>query len=160
MATSLTLPNHIIQFLESGVSITAGSRDARCVPSMARVLACRVDDDGSTVRLWLARNQSEQLRLDCRNNDCIAVVFSQPTTHRTLQVKGNNVAEAPAKTPAATLVDEHRMTFGNELEQVGHNRCFTDALTAVTGELVMVQFTVLELYDQTPGPDAGRKLAG
>lgn len=161
MSMPLTLSDEVIQFMESGVSITAGSRDFRHVPSMARALACRVAEDGSQVDLWLVRSHSEQLRLDCRVSGHVAAVFSQPTTHRTLQVKGDYIGEAQDDGSAPGLVDEHRSRFGDELAQIGFSRNFTDAMVNTCGEpLVVVRFAALELYDQTPGPDAGRKLAG
>jgi len=158
---TLILPMDVIAFLQAGVSITAGSRDARHVPSMARVLACRVADDGATVHVWLVRSQSEQLLLDCHASGQVAAVFSQPTTHRTLQLKGRFIDAAEAEPSALELIDEHRRLFAEELAQIGFGYGFAGAMVDTLGQpLVVIRFSARELYDQTPGPDAGRRLAG
>lgn len=158
---ALKLAEEVIRFVESGVSITAGSRDARCVPSMARVLGCRVADDGCTVQFWMVASQSAQLLLDCRNSNRIAGVFSQPTTHRTLQIKGDDILEVAVEADAQATIAEHIRGFDAEVAPLGFGRAFTQAFFQhQRGDVVAVRFTARELFDQTPGPDAGRKLAG
>jgi hypothetical protein len=157
----LKFDEEMIRFFESGVSITAGSRDARCVPSMARVLGCRVNADAGTLRLLLAASQCAQLLLDCKTSDQLAVVFSQPSTHRTLQVKGDGVAEVPVEPGDGSIIEEHIRGFGEELAPMGFNHGFSRAFFQWReDDVIALQFTARELYDQTPGPDAGRKLAG
>jgi hypothetical protein len=124
---ALKLADDVIRFVESGVSITAGSRDARCVPSMARVLGCRVEPDGSTLQFWMVASQSAQLRLDCRTSDRLVAVFSQPSTHRTLQIKGDSVAEIPVTAADRIVIEEHIRGFGAEVAPMGFGRTFTQA---------------------------------
>lgn len=158
---ALTLDDDVIRFVESGVSITAGSRDARCVPSMARVLGCRVAGDGCTVQFWLVASQSAQLRLDCKASDRLVAVFSQPSTHRTLQIKGDNVSEVAVQPDDHALIEKHISGFGAEVAPMGFGRTFTQAFFHhETKDVIALRFTARELFDQTPGPDAGRKLAG
>lgn len=158
---ALKLAEDVIRFIESGVSITAGSRDARCVPSMARVLGCRVADDGCTVQFWMVASQSAQLLLDCRTSNRMAAVFSQPTTHRTLQIKGDDVVEVAVMADDHAAIAEHMRGFGAEVAPLGFGRAFTQAFFQHhPGDVIAVRFTARELFDQTPGPDAGRKLAG
>lgn len=158
-AVSITLPEHIVAFVESGVSITVGSRDARHVPSIVRALACRVLADRHTVRLWLSHAQSCQLRLDCAASNVITAVFSEVTTHRTWQIKGDDVSQRAPEPGDRALVDAHKAAFGYEVAQVGFDRAFTHNLMH-TGDddLVVVQFRAQSVFDQTPGPNAGQKL--
>jgi hypothetical protein len=61
--------------------------------------------------------------------------------------------------PAAELlarVEEHFAAFADEVEQVGISR--DGARRLLDSELVAVSFSVRELYDQTPGPNAGGRL--
>jgi hypothetical protein len=158
---ALMLADDVIRFVESGVSITAGSRDARCVPSMARVLGCRVAADGCTLQFWMVASQSAQLRLDFKTSDRLVAVFSQPTTHRTLQIKGDNVAETAVTLADHDIIKEHICGFNAEVAPLGFGRVFTQAFFQhAADDVIAVRFTARELFDQTPGPDAGRKLAG
>jgi len=158
---ALTLADDVIRFVESGVSITVGSRDARCVPSMARVLGCRVAADRCTLQFWMVATQSAQLRLDCKTSDRLVAVFSQPTTHRTLQIKGDSVAEIPMTASDGAIIDDHTRDFGAELAPLGFSCVFTHAFFAhEADDVIALSCTAREIFDQTPGPDAGRKLAG
>ncbi len=155
----ILLPASLIAFMQSGVSITVGSRDARHVPSIVRALACRVLEDRQTVRLWLCASHSRQLRLDCAASDMIAAVFSEVTTHRTYQVKGNSVSQLTSAAADHVIVDEHKNQFAHELAQIGFNRAFTHGLMHVAqDDVVIVQFRAQTVYDQTPGPNAGQKV--
>jgi hypothetical protein len=158
---ALTLTDDVIRFVESGVSITAGSRDARCVPSMARVLGCRVADDGCTVQFWMVASQSAQLRLDCKTSDRLVAVFSQPSTHRTLQIKGDGVVEVAVQSDDHGVIEKHIRGFGAEVAPMGFGRVFTQAFFQHEAhDVIALRFSARELFDQTPGPEAGRKLAG
>src|SRR3989338_7377095 len=85
-------------FIRSGVSVCVASRDVRHVPSLARALGCGMSDGGRTLRLLLVRSQCEVLLRDLEKSGQIAVVFTRPSTHRSLQIKGSD-ARLEAATP-------------------------------------------------------------
>jgi hypothetical protein len=70
--------------------VTVASRDAAHVPSVARALGCRVSPDRQHVAVFLLASQSATLLRDLRETGAIAAVFSQPSTHRTIQLKGSD----------------------------------------------------------------------
>lgn len=82
------LTDEDVRFMQSGVSISVASRDRRCVPSLARSAGCRLSGDHCRVSLLVLRSQARQLLQDISDTGAIAVVFSEPGTHRTIQVKG------------------------------------------------------------------------
>lgn len=155
----IILPESLIAFVQSGVSITVGSRDARHVPSLTRALACRVLPDRQTVQLWLSHSQSRQLRLDCAASDAIAAVFSEVTTDRTYQIKGRAVTQLPSSKADQSVLEEHKTAFGDEVAQIGFARAFTHALMHTPDDdVVVLQFCAQSVFDQTPGPNAGNRV--
>ena len=48
---TLALPPDLIAFLESGVSLSAASRNRRLLPSVSRVLACKVEAENGRIQL-------------------------------------------------------------------------------------------------------------
>lgn len=148
-----------LAFIQKGISISVASRDVRHVPSLSRALACRVSDDGSRLRLVLARSHSHDLLRDLEKSRAIAVVFTEPSTHRTLQIKGSDATlESPTPVDLA-IIASSREAFGADILPLGFSREFTERLFAIEpADAVVVTFTPQTVFQQTPGPQAGAPL--
>jgi len=158
---ALILSAELIRFIESGVSLGAASRDKRLLPSLVRVLACRVDRAQGSLRLLLARSQSEQLLRDSLDCDQIALVLSDPLTHRTWQIKGDKVRECVVLSDDLQSIQQHIADFSAVIGALGFAPAFTAALYEHRpDDVVAIRFSPRELFDQTPGPRAGEKVAG
>jgi hypothetical protein len=146
-------------FMQRGVSLTVGSCDAANRPSLARATGCRVAADGSTVRLFISGVQAAPLLAHVRETGRLAAVFSQPSTHRTLQLKGLDAKVEPAGPDDLAVVRRYRDAFVDELARLGYPRPVFHALLACPdADLVALRFTPTEAFSQTPGPNAGRSL--
>lgn len=147
------------RFITGRASITAASRDARRVPSVVRAAACRLSADRATVTLLLATQQSGQVLADIAATGAIAVVFSEPSTHRTLQFKGSDARASAVEAGDEALVAAHRQAFVDEIVPLGYTRELALTVHSVPqGELSAIRFTVAEIFEQTPGPRAGERV--
>ncbi|HYE39987.1 MAG TPA: hypothetical protein VEB23_08655, partial [Ramlibacter sp.] len=81
-----TLPADLVAMMARGVSVIVGSRDASLRPSVMRGVGSRVEDGGRAVTVYLSRPQSRQVIQDLAATGHIAVVFSEPSTHRSVQL--------------------------------------------------------------------------
>jgi len=140
-------------------SIVAASRNAEQRPSMARGLGCIVSADRRTVRILFHPEQATELLEDVRSQGVIAVVFSEPPTHITLQIKGSDARVVETPPGAEQLRDEHIGQFAQTVMPLG----FAPALIigAIRGTPVMpctVEFTLDSVFEQTPGAKAGVRL--
>lgn len=144
-------------FVTGGVSITAGSRDRRRVPSVMKACGVRVDAGLARVTLLLPAPASRQLLADIAATGEITAVFSRPSTHHTLQVKGSDASETPLQPGDAALAAAHRDAFADDLVPLGYPRAWALAIHEPV-ELVAVTFTAQAVYAQTPGPGAGARL--
>ncbi len=157
-APSLLRPDDAA-FIQQGISISVASRDVRHVPSIARALGCRLTDGGRQVRLLLVRSHSETLLRDVEKSGQIAAVFTQPTTHRTLQIKGSDARVQPASADDLELVRFSEAAFGREILPLGFSADFNRRLFAhAPDDLCAVTFTPADIFQQTPGPNAGARL--
>ncbi|MEO8656782.1 MAG: hypothetical protein ABI409_21850, partial [Ramlibacter sp.] len=86
MATAL-VPADLLTMMMRGVSVNVASRDLAMRPSLMRAVGSSVAADGRSITVYLSRRQSRQLVQDVSATGCIAAVFSEPATHRTVQVK-------------------------------------------------------------------------
>ena len=86
----------------------------------------------------------------------IAMTFSRPVDHRTVQVKGTCLTVRPAAPHEQAAAERYLALFTEGLYVVGMARAIVRRLR-VTPALV-AEVLVRELYHQTPGPGAGRRL--
>lgn len=141
------------------VSIIVASRDAALRPHLMRAVGCRVSADLCRVTLLMRPASSQQVLTDLRDNGQVAVVFTEPTSNRTLQLKGVDAAVAPAGADDPALAERYLRDFVDEIGQLGFAAEVAHTILGVDDELVAVQFTISAAFEQTPGPAAGRALA-
>jgi hypothetical protein len=141
------------------VSIIVGTRDAAMRPHVMRAVGCRLSADRRRVTLLMPAHSSREVLADLRANGQIAVVFSEPTSHRTLQVKGDDAVVAPCGTADAELAERTAQGFAAEIGQLGLSADVARTILAHQNDLLAVHFTVAAAFEQTPGPSAGEPLA-
>lgn len=141
------------------VSIIVGSRDAELRPHVMRAVGCRLSDDRRRVTLLMPALRSEAVLADLRANGQIAVVFSEPTTHRTLQVKGEDAVVKHCGPDDAALAELNLQGFTDEIGQLGFTAEVAQTILAHEHGLLAVHFSVASAFEQTPGPAAGEPLA-
>lgn len=147
-------------FLAGPVAINVASRSPALVPSVARAFGCRVDGDRLGVRVFLARSRATTLLRDLAAGGPIAVIFSRPKTHVSLQLKGSR-AELLAVTSAdRRLMSAYRSAFVAEIVALGYEESFASTMMMLGDEepVVAARFVVSAAFEQTPGPRAGEPL--
>ena len=155
----LRLPAEQLAFMKRGVSVIVGSRDAQLRPSIMRAVGSSVAGDGSEITVFLARPQARQLLQDIAATGWIAVVFSEPSTHRSLQLKATRSTQRDATPADAVLLERYLASLERELGCVGIPAPVGRAMLAHRIEdLVAVSFTPESAFERTPGPRAGTQL--
>ncbi len=146
-------------FIRCGVMVSVASRDADHVPSVARALGCRIAPDRRSATVFLDATQCPALLRDVRDTRAIAAVFSQPSTHRTIQLKGADAALVPIEPGDVALIDANREALVADMVPAGYGAAFVRTLLACApADLVAVSFTPAAAFAQTPGPQAGKRL--
>ncbi|MCM5681532.1 hypothetical protein M8A51_18555 [Schlegelella sp. S2-27] len=146
------IPREHLAHLERRVSIIVGTRSAALQPSVMRGLGCRVQRQPLRVTVLLPGQACEELLADMRTSDRIAVVFSEPSTHRTVQVKGDEIAIAPASRADLQLLEDYVERLTAEISQLGYPEPLIRGMLACEpGAVVAVGFTPRASFDQTPG---------
>ena len=146
-------------FLTHHVSILVGSCSADCVPSVVRAYGCRVAPDRRSITVFLSVAQSQQVLRDLRAGGGIAVVFSRPRTHETVQLKGARAQIVPLADGDRETMRAYGQSFSEEVGAVGFGAPFQHAIMfGVEDEAVAVSFAPTAAFEQTPGPSAGQPL--
>jgi hypothetical protein len=128
-------------FLEEGIGIQIGTRNASLEPNGARVVAVRVEDNGTHIVAFVPER---------------ALVFARPPDERSCQVKGVFERMDAAASADERFVREQWRRWLERLTMIG--------LPLSTLErwhvwpCVAVRLRVTALFNQTPGPNAGAVL--
>lgn len=159
MDAPVTLPADLLALMRRGVSVIVGSRDAAMRPSIMRGLGSDIAADGRTVTIFLARSQSRQLIQDIAATGHVAAVFSEPATHRTVQLKATRASTRSATPEDAAVLARYLASMEHEIGRVGYPPEMARAMFAHRlDDVVAVSFVPEQAYDQTPGPKAGARL--
>jgi len=165
----LTLPRDLLEFFEGGVSILVGTRDAKLVPHCtralgARVIACGETDDSRdsaggcapVVRIHIPQVTAARTIENLGDNRAIAVTFSRPLTHYSIQIKGECIRLEPSDEEGRATQLRYHAAYTEQLHAVGIPRSLVQRL--VWWPSVAVDIQVRDFFVQTPGPTAGRRL--
>lgn len=153
------LSPELIAMLDKGVSVIVSSCDLSLRPSIMRAVGSALAPDRRTITVYLSRPQSRQLLQDIASTGRLAVVFSAPASHRTVQVKARGARLREARADDAPQLARYLQSMEAEVRLVGFEPPFTRAMLAHRLEdLVAVSFEPEQAFDQTPGPRAGAAL--
>ncbi len=149
-------PGKLAPLLEGLVAVHVATRDAALVPDEVMAAAALLEPDGRSLTVYLPDATSATALANLRENGQIAVVLSQPLTHRTVQLKGRVETIRPAGEDEREAVERFAAAFDAEVAAIGlppaalrrRNRWPCTAAT----------FAVREGFEQTPGPRAGEPL--
>lgn len=159
MPSPVCLSESLIAFLEGGVSIMVASCDVDGDATIGRALACEVSEGEQAVTIYFdaAANRANVAAIEATGK--VAVVFSEPSTHRSVQIKGLDGCIGPVDPHRLRIIARRIAAFIRDLERAGYPRTFGEPLMAYDPDhLVALTFTVVAVYDQTPGPKAGQEL--
>ena len=146
--------------IEGGVSVIVSAGGPDLTPSVMRAVGSQVLDGGRRFAVYLSRSQSAQLLNDVAGNGRVAVVFSQPSTHRTVQLKARNAHLREATEDDAPALARYLRGMEDELTRIGFGALYARAMLAHRlDDVVAIEFEPEQAFDQTPGPKAGQPIA-
>jgi hypothetical protein len=152
------IDTELAAFLEEGIAIQIGTRNARLEPNGARVVAVAVVPDGRHLVAYVPQAAASQVLPDLESNGQAALVFARPPDERACQVKGTFVDARPATDGERTAVLGQWERWLDRLASIGYPRATSEHW--IVWPCVAVRVRVRAIFDQTPGPNAGIALAG
>jgi hypothetical protein len=153
------IPGKIIRFLEQHANVGfAGTRNRDLVPYGHKVCGWRVGADQRTMTAFVPDEFMPGLVESLQENGELAVTVEEFPSHETYQFKGRYLGDRPVRQDDVEVVDRIRRRFVRSLRPM-YAEVPEDVLGAfVSHPSLAVEFEVLEIYLQTPGPGAGTRL--
>jgi hypothetical protein len=158
----VTIHRELKSFLEGGVSVVVGTRDADLVPEITRAWGLSVSKNRKSIALCVPLATSHKTLDNLAGNGQMTVCCSLPTSYKTVQLKGKCVKTADPSRADLAAVERHREAFCRLNKRIGipHQRSeiFWKREFETSPALVKLRFVPEQIFDQTPGPDAGSAL--
>jgi hypothetical protein len=151
------IDEQLAAFLHDGVGIHVGTRNGHFEPNGARAISARVEDSGTHLVVFLAAVASRRILPDLESNGLAAVVFARPRDERACQVKGTFVAARTITEAERQAANAQWNAFLDSLDYIGIPR--VASATWISAADVAVRLKVTAVFEQTPGPSAGKAIA-
>lgn len=151
--------DHVAFMSGSAISSAVAARDATNQPSVAKALAVRVREEQRLVEVFVDTVRAARVLDDLRAGSPIAMVCSEPQSHRTIQVKGAAVRIEPIAPGDERFVAARVEAVVAHIVPLGYKSDVLHAYFAYTpAALARLVFTPAAAFLQTPGPGAGAPL--
>lgn len=152
----MRLSEELAEFIESGVSMLVGTRDGELRPHVMRAVGAVIGKDRESLTVYLAKQLAEQAIANLRDNGKIALTMSRPYDHRSMQVKGTMIGMRDGVEADRAQQERYLAGFVEHVYIVGLPRTVVRQLRIFPS--VAVTFAAEDVFVQTPGPGAGRRL--
>jgi hypothetical protein len=153
------IDEELAAFLSGPVAINVATRAQGNVPVLVCASGCRLAADRRRVTLFLARSKSQAVIEALRATRVVAAVFSLPSSHRSVQLKGTDAELAAPAAGDYETVGRYIEAFAREIDPLGYRPEMGRALLWLdAADLVALSFTPSAAFTQTPGPGAGAPL--
>ena len=153
------IPGKLVRFLDQYANVAfAGIRDGALVPFGHRVSGWQVSVDQRTITVLLPDEFLERVVESLQQNGELALTVEEFPSHETYQFKGRHLRHRGLQDDDGDIVDRVRRRFVKSMRPI-YPDVPEDVLKAfVSPPSLAVEFEVLEIYLQTPGPGAGTRL--
>lgn len=153
------LDEAVRHFLDRSLSVNVATSDHNGRPLVARAVAARVTPDGERLTVLIDGRANAALVAAVADTGRLAVVFTEPSTHRSIQIKDDKAAVAAPAVEESALPGPYIDGFVAELAGLGFTEAFVRAVMDFDpADLVALHLAPADVFDQTPGPKAGERI--
>jgi hypothetical protein len=154
------IPGMLLRFLDRASIAYAGTRDGSLVPHLHWVCGWAAEPDAGHLALFVARPFAARLLRDVSVCPRIALTIENIGPHETYQFKGDFAGSRPPGPAERAAFERCRARFVRAVKEIETRHDFSaETLERYMGEPEsVVVLRVEEIFLQTPGPGAGRRL--
>jgi hypothetical protein len=152
---AVRLSEELAEFVEGGLSMLVGTRDATLRPQVDRAVGAFVCPDRETLTVYLNKVLAAKAIANLHDNGRVALTLSRPYDHRSLQIKGQLVSLRDGTEEDRIKQERWLAGFVEHLYIVGLPRSVIRNLKVFPS--VAVTMGIEDIFVQTPGPGAGRR---
>lgn len=157
---SVTIPGVLLRFLERASIGYAGTRNRDLVPHFHWVCGWAVEPDQATMAFFVSEPFRARLLQDAAECPRVALTIEHIGPHETYQFKGDFAGTRPVGPAESAVFEACRERAIHDIRAIETRFDFPrEVLARYYGEpALVVVLRVREIFLQTPGPGAGRRL--
>jgi hypothetical protein len=146
-----------MSIIGAGTSLIVGTVGEDGEPRATRAFALVIDDPASPLAR-IVMSADDPVAVGQLASGSIALTAAHVRTLRSMQLKGRVTLVEPATPRDVEILIEHTEQFFLAVRETdGHPTSLVRRMLPI--EMVAVEFEVDEIFDQSPGPDAGQRVA-
>jgi hypothetical protein len=145
----------VFELIQGGAPMAVASVDGTGRPTCVRGLGLEVGE-GCRLTVYVNAALAERMRADFAQNPRIAVTFSRIPDHRSVQLKGVVRSVRPTTAHDHAIQAGYLAALAEQLSLAGVPRSLTRRI--VTQPSLAIELDAHDLFEQTPGVGAGRRL--
>ena len=151
---SSALTSELVEFMQGGVSLLVGTRSADLRPVGRRAFGARIDVADSAATVFVPACGAERLLANLKGNGQVAATFARPMDSRALQIKGHCLTVHETTAAERVVQDRYFAAFSAALVMLGQEPKLMRRVRYFPS--YAVTFRIDSMFEQTPGPGAGR----
>lgn len=144
------------ELIEAGVGMVVATRDAEMRPDLCVAMGVSWSEDPQFFTVYIDSQRSKQALRNIQDNSHIAVSLSRPCTFKAAQLKGRVVKVREMNDLDREQSKKWSEGYRKEIRLIG---VMSDAaLGLLRNPDTAAEVRIENIYNQTPGPNAGRPL--
>jgi hypothetical protein len=152
------ISDELADFVQSGVTILVGTRDAERRPEGTRGFGAVVGRGREELTVFVAACVDARTIANARANGRVAVCFTRPIDHRSMQLKGRVLEVRDARPDELPILERYSEHLVRIMGEIGVPPRIMLRLSRWPAHALRLR--VEGVFVQTPGPGAGAPLGG
>jgi hypothetical protein len=153
-----SISDDLLELFASGVDLYVATRSKDLMPESMLGMGIRVHQDRRSVTLYVPSDAAATTLANLADNAQVAATLCRPPDHRAVQLKGRCTGIRVSGASDREIQEIFRSALVASFASIGIPRALTRGLPWWPSTAIEVE--VESVYTQTPGPDAGERLAG
>jgi hypothetical protein len=152
------IPEYLVAYIHGPMGLLLGTRDERLRPCASWLSGAVVDAANDEITVFLADVYCEKPLKNLQQNGMVALTLGHGPAHEAYQFKGTFIESRPTTEQDIAIQELHKTKTIEHFSKEGG-----EAMGAVLAAIEVhpstaIRFKVGEIFDQTPGPNAGNRI--
>jgi hypothetical protein len=153
------IPENIINHINTpGQALSFGTTSIDLQPKVGRFFAIKSNEDKSSISFFVNKEMLEPHKKNLENTGKTAVNVTYPPTHISYQFKGKFLNLHEANGDEMEFVKKSFQAFCEMLAPFYGEESSKFMMEYSKGDFIVVTMSVEQIFDQTPGPGAGKMI--
>jgi predicted pyridoxine 5'-phosphate oxidase superfamily flavin-nucleotide-binding protein len=152
----MKLSEKMVDFIHGPQMMFVGSRDEALMPHANRVYGAIVGADRENITFYVLEKEFEKLKRNLESNNYTSLSIADSFSHETYQFKGTYLSSRKSNAQDEAILDIYADKLAGVVKALGVPEELLKLF--VYKPSVAITFQVKEIFDQTPGPGAGKKI--